>query len=354
MGLFHYRAPLLVDDASRMPDHVLVSMVRPRLGATPLILAALLIGPTVSRAGRGQSHDPGAPAAPRGNANASGKPAPYGDPNAAPVKLWVLAEGRSRHLVLDLKPGDFQVLDDGQPQHLTYFAPRSTEPLSLGILIETSRGRLYEPQPVDWQAYSKLLRKLLHPGDQAFVATFAEKTVLQSKFTEDFGQLDRALRDAFKTVPEGTTTLYDSVYDLCEEPFSGVRGRRVLLVVSDSGDQSSYHSQVQTLEKVQRTGVTVYFVLPWVDRTYQPTYGAREAAQLFADSTGGLFFLAFGRKALLDDLDGIAAALTYTYTLGYEPSTGVHDGRFHDVKVKCARRGVKIDASEGYYAAGKK
>jgi Ca-activated chloride channel homolog len=341
-----------IDGACQMADDEIVPMGRHSPRAIVFIFAALLIEPVAAQVARDQSGVPTQSTAAHGDTTATGRSAPAGDAGGAPVKLWVLAEGRGRHLVLDLKPGDFQVLDDGRPQRLTYFAARTKEPVSLGILIETSRSRLYEPEPVAWQAYSNLLHKVLRPGDQAFVATFAEKTVLQSRFTEDFRQLDTALRDAFETLPEGTTTLYDSLYDLCEEPFTGVRGRKALLVVADSADESSYHNQVQTLEKVQRTGVAVYFVLPWVDRTYQPSYGARQAAQLFASETGGLFFIAFGRKALLDDLDGIAAALTYTYTLGYEPSTGARDGRFHPVKVKCARRGVKIDVSEGYYATG--
>ncbi len=270
----------------------------------------------------------------------------------APVKLWVLAEGRGRNLVLDLKAGDFQVLDDSRPQRLTYFAPRSTEPLSLGILLETSRSRLYEPEPVAWQAYSNLLRKLLRPGDQAFVATFAENATLRSAFTNDFTKLDAALQDAFGTTPHGTAALYDSIYGLCDEPFGGVRGRKALLVIADSADDSSFHTRVQTLDRIQRAGLTVYFLLPLIDRAYQESYGASQAAQLFAYSTGGLFFVAFGRKVLLDDIDGIAAALAYTYTLGYTPSTGVDAGRFHAVKVKCNRRGVKIYASEGYYATG--
>lgn len=331
---------------------VLVAMVRRNLRSTPLILAATLIGAVTARNAPGQSEALIGRTASRGAKTPIQSPS-AGDPDGSQVKLQVLAEGRGRHLVLDLKATDFQVLDDGKPQRLTSFEHRSTEPLSLGILIETSRSQLYEPEPVDWQAYSRLLRKLLRPGDQAFVATFAEQAVLQSKFTEDFRQLDQALRDAFDTIPKGTTTLYDSLYHLCEEPFTGVPGRKALLVIADSGDESSYHNQVQTLEKIQRTGVTMYFVLPWIDRDHQPSYGARLDAQLFTSETGGLFFIAFGRKALVNDLDGIAAALTYTYTLGYEPSTGSHDGRFHPVKVKCTRRGVKIDASEGYYAAGK-
>jgi Ca-activated chloride channel family protein len=268
------------------------------------------------------------------------------------VKIWVLAEGRGRKLVLDLNAGDFEVLDEGRPQRLTVFEPRSTEPLTLGILIETSRGRLYEPEPVDWQAYSKLLRKLLRPGDQAFVASFAEKPELHGGLTEDFTQLDAALQEVFNALPHGTTALYDSVYDLCREPFAGVRGRKALLVVADSADDSSFHTQVQTLDAIERAGLTVYFLLPWINRVSHPSYSAEQAAQLFAHETGGLFFIAFGGKALLDDIDGMAAALAYTYTLGYVPTRGTRDGRFHAIKVKCDRHGVKIDASEGYYAAG--
>jgi VWFA-related protein len=324
----------------------------PAVAAVSILFAApvpAFYGQTPS----GQSVLPGGTASsPKGTAAAAEHSSLAGAGSPA-VKLYVLAEGRGRHLVLDLKADDFQVWDDGQLQHLTYFAPRSTEPLSLGILLETSRSRLYEPEPVAWQAYSNLLRKLLRPGDQAFVATFAERAAILTAFTEDFTKLDAGLRDAFSAKPQGTASLNDSVYDLCQEPFAGIRGRKALLVIADSADESSFHSKVQTLDEVQRTGVAVYFLLPWIVRALQPPYGAAQDAQLLANSTGGLSFIAFGGQALLDDLDGIAAGLAYTYTLGYTPSNGAGDGRFHAVKVKCARRGVKIDASEGYYAPGK-
>lgn len=303
------------------------------------LLAGALLGLAVGNA-------PCAAAAPAQDGPAA-RPAPQAN---SMVKLWVLAEGRGRKLALDLNAGDFQVLDDGHPQHVTYFARRSTEPLSLGILVETSRGRLYEPEPVDWEAYSKLLRKLLRPGDQAVVATFAEKAVLLNAFTSDLTKLDAALQQAFSTPPHGTIALYDAICSLADEPFAGVPGRKALLVISDSPDDSSFHTQVQTVEKIQRTGLTVYALLPWVDRAEQPNYGSAQAAQFFTNQTGGLFFIAFSRKALLADIDGIAAALAYTYTLGYVPSKAAHDGRFHSVKVKCSRPGLKIHASEGYYA----
>jgi Ca-activated chloride channel homolog len=326
------------------------------MAAGAMIVAVAVAAAALARApfpqtAPGESPPPGtAPPTTGSNASKAGAGTKVASPA---VKLWVLAEGRGRNLVLDLRADNFQVSDDGHPQQVTYFAPRSSEPLSLGILIETSRSRMYEPEPVAWQAYSNMLRRLLRPGDQAFIATFAEKLTLESRFTENFKQLDAGLRQSFDAIPEGTTALYDSLYDLCEEPFGGVTGRKAVLVLADSADDSSFHTQVQTLEQIQRSGVAVYFLLPWIDRTYQPSYGASQAAQLFAGQTGGLFFIAFGRKPLLDDIDGVAAALAYTYTLGYTPPGGAQDGRFHSVKVKCNRRGVKVDASSGYYAGGK-
>jgi len=266
------------------------------------------------------------------------------------VKLWVLAEGPRRKLVLDLKADDFQIFDEGQVQKVAYFSAPSREPLALGILIETSRSRLYEPDPADWRPYSDLLHKVLRPGDEAFVATFAENAHLNAEFTDDFHTLDSALRQVFASDPKGITALYDSIFTLCEERFNGERGRKVLLVVSDSPDEASEHNQLQTLERVERAAITVYTVLPWVDRVGQPPFGDVRFAQYFADQTGGLFFLAHSSKMLEAQLDGVRMALDYSYTLGFVPANAGCDGRYHALRVKCRRPGVKLHARGGYYA----
>jgi VWFA-related protein len=272
-------------------------------------------------------------------------------PSDATVKLWVLAEGRKRKVVLDLNASDFRLLVDGRPQKITSFTPRSTEPLALGILIEASRSKLYEPEPVDWRPYSKMLARLLGPGDRAFVATFAEGAkLIGSGFTGDLKQLDDDLREAFSTRPTGTTGLYDSIYTVCEERFQGEPGRRALVVVSDSPDTFSYHNQLEALERLQRLNVAVYTVLPWVDRVGNPPFGAVQAAQLFAAETGGVYFLALRGKALPDDLEGVATAIAYTYTLEFSVPDARRDGRYHSMKLKCDRPGVRLHVRQGFYA----
>src|SRR5579863_256544 len=277
------------------------------------------------------------------------------DPNSdSIVKLWVLAEAHNRKLVLDLTASDFQVTQDGRPQQVTYFAKRSPEPLALGILIEASLNRTYEPETADWRPYGELLRKLMRPGDQAFVASFTEKAQLRGQFTDELPKLNQALEDVFtEKPPDDNPALNDSIFTLCSERFQGQPGHRALLVVSDSPDWGSYHNQLQTLEAVERTGVTVFTLLPWVDRTDQPPFGDIKFARLFANETGGQFFMAFDRKTMGKDLNGIAAALAYTYTLGFVPGDVPRDGRYHSVRVKCARAGVKIYAAHGYYAPRK-
>jgi VWFA-related protein len=270
---------------------------------------------------------------------------------SSPVKLWVLATDAHRKLILDLSAKDFRVFEDNRQQQITSFSRRATEPLALGLLIETSRSRLYEPDPADWRPYSQMLHKLLRPGDRAFVTSFAEEVATPlAQFTSDPTELDRALQQAFSIPPEGTTGLHDAIYTLSEERFAGEPGRKALVVVSDSPDDYSLHNQLQTLEQVRRAGVTVFTLLPWVDREGQPPFGAVEAAQLFAAETGGLFFQAFNRNMLARELDGIRIALTYSYSIGYTPSDTPRDGKYHSVRIRCARRGVKLYASQGYYA----
>ena len=267
-----------------------------------------------------------------------------------PVKLWVLATDAHRKLVLDLSASNFQVFEARQRQQITSFSRRATDPLALGLLIETSRSRLYEADPSGWRPYSEMLHKLLRPGDRAFVTTFAEQVATPlAGYTSDLAQLDRALQQAFSAPPRGTTGLNDAIDTLSEERFTGEPARKVLIVVSDSPDDYSFHNQLQTLERVRRADVTIFTLLPWVDREGEPSFGAVETAQLLAAETGGLFFRAFNPKMLLKELDGIRIALTYSYAIGYTSSDRAHDGKFHPIRVKCTRPGVRLYASQGYY-----
>jgi VWFA-related protein len=291
-------------------------------------------------------------------AAANGKPAlrlpqPQGTPAAAQgdmVKLWVVAFTGSRRLVQDLTQKDFRVFLDNREQQIAYFSPKVVEPLYLGLLIDASEYTLDEPDLPDWQSVSRFLRMLLGREDHAFVARFNEKAYLLSDWTDDTVVLDDALRRAFTTKPQGIGALSDAVYTVCEERFSGVTGRKALIVISNSPDQSLDHSAEETLKIADRTNTIIYPVLPWARRRRRPLFENLKVAQSLSNETGGAFYLVLRPKDFDESLMGIGIALTHLYAIGYVPRDTVQDGRYHTIKVKCVRRGVKLIVREGYYA----
>jgi hypothetical protein len=77
------------------------------------------------------------------------------------------------------------------------------------------------------------------------------------------------------------------------------------------------------------------------------TMATEETLDQFAQLTGGHAFMS-------PDIRG-AIALTasdarVSYQLAYEPSLGNWDGKYHKIRVTSARKGVKLETKQGYYA----
>lgn len=276
-------------------------------------------------------------------------PLPSGE---AEVLVRVTALDRRRHLLLDLTQRDFRIFEDKQEQTIRYFSSHTEEPLSLGILIDDSRNTLDEPDPPDWRLLSQFVHQTLGAGDEAFVATFDERTHFQTPWTANLSALDDALRASLAKTRDRATALYDAIYTVCEERFSGAPGRRVLVVVSDSLDDFSARPEQDVLDMAQRTSTIIYPVLPWVDASGEPLFRSTHFAELFAGETGGMFFTVVKPKDLEKSLAGIRALANHYYVVGYvprrAPRAAPQNRPAHKIKVTCGRRGSKIYARRGY------
>src|ERR1700722_6758340 len=58
--------------------------------------------------------------------------------NVNVVQLFFNVKDKRGALIPNLTKTDFQILEDGKPQTIKYFAAESTLPLTLGILIDSS------------------------------------------------------------------------------------------------------------------------------------------------------------------------------------------------------------------------
>src|SRR6202795_2952158 len=142
------------------------------------------------------------------------------------VNLFVTVRDKSKRIVTDLKKEDFKILEDGQSQEIAFFSKEVTLPITLAMLLDTSGSEQYMLGSIQ-DAGGRFLDRVLRKGDEALVMSFDSDVDLLSDFTDDRGQLERAIRHARINVPSGGgginpgpvptrqvtgTALYDAIY----------------------------------------------------------------------------------------------------------------------------------------------
>src|SRR5271165_878866 len=55
------------------------------------------------------------------------------------VNLFVTVRDKNKRIVTDLKQDDFKVAEDGQDQKIAFFSKEVTQPITLGLLMDTDR-----------------------------------------------------------------------------------------------------------------------------------------------------------------------------------------------------------------------
>jgi VWFA-related protein len=207
----------------------------------------------------------------------------------------------------------------------------------------------------------RFLDRVLKKGDEALVMSFDTDVDLLSDFTDDRGQLDRAIRKTRINTPMSGgminpgpvptshitgTAFYDALYLACNEKLSTEAGRKAIVVVTDAQDEGSKVRIEEAIEAAQRTDTVVHILL-----VYDPRYGANSgAAKRITEETGGRMIVANSEKHLAEAFDQISEELRSQYTLGYYPTNTTHDGKFRKIKVDMSNHDLKVLARKGYYA----
>jgi len=139
-------------------------------------------------------------------------------------------------LVAGLTRGDFEVLEDGVPQEVTFFSDEKSNPVVfVGVLMDTSpstAGKLgFSKEAAKNFIYTVTrLRK-----DKAAFMTFDNEVTLHQDFTDKLDLLDRAVEKIKKTGSQ--TAMYDAIWLFADEKLRNVPGRRVIVIITD-GDNT--------------------------------------------------------------------------------------------------------------------
>src|SRR5579871_4412428 len=265
----------------------------------------------------------------------------------------------------NLTKDDFDVFEDGVPQHVSFFSRSADLPLRLGLIVDASGSQEHfvKAHHHHLQAF---LKDVLQSQDKAFLIGFGNHLRLVSDFTASSDQILDGLKryekhpGAFEEIgPRDEdrdlgTAFYDSIYYSATEKLSDEsNGRKALIVFSDGEDNSSAHNMMETIEAAQTQNIPL-FCIRYTERgkhgklTARNKYGISVMARI-AQESGGQDFDA-EKKDLKESFREISDELRSSYELAYNSTHTERDGYFRKIVIRCKTPGLTVRAKTGYYA----
>jgi Ca-activated chloride channel homolog len=261
-----------------------------------------------------------------------------------------------------LAKDDFRVLENNEPQTVTYFASTDV-PFDLVLLIDLSASTAMKRDLIK-QSTLRFI-EAARPTDRLAVVTFSETVNVVSPLTLDRAQLAASVANIEGM---GGTNLWDAlkfVLDNVVGPKSLER-RRAVVLMSDGFDESlsrvgelrgSKITFADLVEQVRQTDALIVPIYLDTEEKYGNAFvqegyaNARRALNLLADESGGTYY----RARKLSDLNGVYEQvindLGKVYSLGYTPTKATHDSTWRWVNVSIVNRPDLVARTRpGYYA----
>jgi VWFA-related protein len=311
--------------------------------------------------------------------------------------------------VSGLKPENFRVIEDGQPQTIANFGTTET-PFEIALLLDTSGSTRDDVALIRAAANSFI--EALRPGDRVGVVAFntAQKTAsveVLTSLTDD----RKALRAAIENLGSSQgTPYYDALERVADNifhdpPQDDVRGRRAVVALTDGVDSSSNSDFATAKVKLSRAGVACYFIQVNTEdfvedrlmkdcqddgqlalsqkqiQRYRELFFPKAKAENFnsfcqmgpfermsisrdlynlarremndlARVSGGRSFVAATLADTRAAFARVADDIGTQYSLGYYPTNKARDGKFRSIKleIKGVKDKTQIRARDGYYA----
>ncbi len=317
------------------------------------------------------------------------------------------------HPLSGLRPENFRLIEDGQPQTIANFGTTET-PFEIALLLDTSGSTRDDVALIRAAANSFIAA--LRPGDRVGVVAFntAQTVAAPIAAVEVLTPLTSD-REALKTAIENLgasqgTPYYDALERIADSvfrdpPSEEVRGRRAVVALTDGVDSSSNSDFVTAKMKLSRVGVACYFIQVNTEdfvedrlmkdcnddgqlalsqrqiQRYRQIFFpkakeenfnsfcqmgpfermsiSRELYNLARREMNDLSRVSGGRSFVAATLADARAAFARVaddigtqYSIGYYPTNKARDGKFRSIKLEV--RGLKdkavVRARDGYYA----
>jgi Ca-activated chloride channel homolog len=259
---------------------------------------------------------------------------------------------RGDERALDLDKGDFKIADNGKAQEMVTFG-KGDLPLTAVLLLDTSESMQGERLEGVRRGATAFL-KAMKPLDEAALVLFSDRLLKITPFLEDKAALAKAMGD---TQAAGGTAVNDYLY-MSLKLLEPRLGRRVIILLSDGADVHSILPMSDVLWKTRTSQAMIYWIqLEGGEKHHSYASAFRNAKENDVEyetleksvlESGGRILPIDRVEEIEGAFRGILQELREQYVLGYYPSDVRRNGRWHDIRVKVDRSGLRVRTRDGY------
>ena len=293
------------------------------------------------------------------------------------TSIFFTAADSNKRFISNLKKEDIRVLEDGQTQEIFTFQPNIDLPLSIAILIDTSRSE-ERTLPDEKAAARSFVEAVMRPEkDEAAVVSFTGDVTLEQGFTGNLDRLRRAI-DRVEFVPPsgyigggvvvggtppisgtnqalaGATAIWDAVWASSNEILSDSADntRRTIILLTDGEDTISQVKMHEAIERAQKADALIYAI--GIGDSYQ---GGVDTGSLkkIAEQTGGRAYFPRTESELRSAFEQIQRDLREQYLVAYSPANKARDGSYRRIQIDVIdpdlrKQNLKLNYRPGYFA----
>ena len=293
------------------------------------------------------------------------------------TSIFFTAADSNKRFINNLTKEDIRILEDGQPQEIFTFQQNLELPLSIAILIDTSRSE-ERTLPDEKAAARAFVEAVMRPDrDEAAIVSFTGEVTLEQGFTGNLERLRRAI-DRVEFVPPsgyigggvvvggtppisdtnqmlaGSTAIWDAVWassnDLLSQ--SADNTRRTIILLTDGENTSGQMKIHEAIERAQKADALIYAI--GIGDSYQG--GVDEGSlRKITEQTGGRAYFPHNERELRSAFAQIQRDLREQYLVAYSPSNKARDGSYRRIQIEVINpelrpQKLKLNYRPGYFA----
>jgi VWFA-related protein len=289
------------------------------------------------------------------------------------TNILLTAIDKERRFMTTLRREDLRVTENGTAQEISTFERETNLPLSLAILIDTSRSQ-ERTLPEEKSAALAFVDTVIRPEkDAAALISFNGEATIEQPLTNEVARLHSVIDRVKVELPPDNpqckydvgatpvdedprcwTTVWDSVWATVREVLTQTpeRTRRAIILLSDGDDTSSRTKKEEAIELAVKANVVVYSIGIGDPELYRLDKGA---LRKLSEQTGGRAFFPQDETELRAAFAQIQDELRSQYLVAYSPTNKARDGSYRQVRIEVVnprlrKQKLSLLYRQGYYA----